>query len=281
MYAGYGASAKWSDLSSSMCRPLDVASDYFGFDSWSEIDDNLSLMKTWAGRASEMTWGVPMLPSTKGVSLEAGALGMYDSYFVQLSKELVANGFGASVLRLGWEFNDSGFPWYAAGKSSSFDLYWARIVDAMRSVSGARFQFEWNPALGDDGASDKAMANLANYYPGNEYVSLLGMDVYDIAYRVYPGPVKEWNSIVTRRYGLMWLDDLARGAGKSVSLPELGLGFNRSEEVGGGDNARFLELAVAWANSRHYKSVIFWDVKSSEISSRTNVRTYSAVRASF
>ena len=44
-----------------------------------------------------MTWGVPMLPTTGGVSLATGATGAYDAYFKTLATNLVAAGMGNSA----------------------------------------------------------------------------------------------------------------------------------------------------------------------------------------
>ena len=88
---------------------------------------------------------------------------------------------GDSLLRIGWEFNQAKYRWYPVGQAVSFVEYWRHIVDSMRSVPGAHFRFIWNPSMGDNGQKDLAMGDLAAYYPGDTYVDLVGMDVYDTA----------------------------------------------------------------------------------------------------
>ena len=47
----------------------------------------------------------------------------------------------------------------------------------MRSVSGANFQFIWNP---DDSADTSCSGQLEDYYPGDSYVNMVSLDVYDM-----------------------------------------------------------------------------------------------------
>jgi len=139
-----------------------LASDSFDKRSWAEIDDDRFAIDHWMGSGYRMIWAVQMLPDTGGVSLATGATGAYNSYFAILAENLVAAGMGDSMLRLGWEFNQSKFTWYAAGQATSFVDYWRQIVTTMRAVPGAHFTFVWNPSRGDNGPKDRAMGNLAD-----------------------------------------------------------------------------------------------------------------------
>ena len=82
---------------------------------------------------------------------ELGAAGAYDGYARQLAANLVAAGMGNAVIRLGHEMNGT---WYhdSLGNDSAeygdWSAYWARIVKAMRPVSGAHFLFDWNVNAG-------------------------------------------------------------------------------------------------------------------------------------
>ena len=49
-------------------------------------------------------------------------------------------------------------------------------MTSMRSVSGANFRFIWNPV---EGSNVSCFINLANFYPGNAYVDVVALDVYD------------------------------------------------------------------------------------------------------
>ena len=172
------------------------AMDFLDGSSWSTIEWSAAVFaQDWKGSGYAMTWGVDMLPGggyppADGASLGAEARGAYDSTFEQVARRLVANGQSDSIIRLGWEFNGGWFPWAANGSGSAFVGAFRHVVDAMRSVPGQGFRFEWNPTDGDLGVGD-----LARYYPGDAYVDLIGLDVYDNA---------PWASILHGGFGLDW-----------------------------------------------------------------------------
>ena len=189
-YVGAGAPLQLKALSTQLGYNITYASDAMGQSTWTDISDYAWDINSWKGSGYHMIWAVPMLPDTGGVSLAIGATGAYNGYFTLLAQNLVAAGMGNSYLRIGWEFNQSRYPWYAAGQADAFVTYWRQIVTAMRAVPGTQFHFIWNPSRGDNGPKDKAMGNLASYYPGDAYVDMIGMDVYDTAWNSYPARVQ-------------------------------------------------------------------------------------------
>jgi Glycosyl hydrolase family 26 len=210
-----------------------------------------------------MVWGVPMLPSgnhstfgppADGASLARGAAGRYNRHFVLLAERLVAGGQGSSIIRLGWEFNGNWMSWAAKGQARNFVRYWRQIVDSMRSVPGANFQFEWNPDRGDLG-----VGNLANFYPGNAWVDIVGLDVYDCEWGHYPGPQAEWQHMVSEPYGLDWLASFGASHNKPLAFPEWGLGWTSGGMVGGGDNAYFVQQMAAWIATHDVVNAIGWE----------------------
>ncbi len=287
-YAGAGDVTGVAGVSATVGHPITMGSDYFDETSWAGIDSDTWLMQRWHGTGLPMVWGVPMLPSTSGVSLTIGATGAYDSYFSLLASNLVANGMGSSTLRLGWEFNSIGFPWYAAGQASAFVAYWQQIVNTMRAVPGANFSFEWNADRGGQGPSDQAMGNLDNYYPGDAYVDVVGLDVYDQAWNTYPGPAQEFQNVLNLPWGLSWISGFAAAHGKALAIPELGLGHGPSAPnsgvtsapgpVCGGDDPIFIADVMDWAGTNHARDVVFWDYGSSSIDNGSNPQTAAAIR---
>jgi beta-mannanase len=192
--------------------------------SWQKMENPSWFISQFAGTKYSMIWGVPMLPNTGNYTLAAGATGAYDKYFVTLAQGLVSGGQANSIIRMGWEFNEGWAPWAASGQASNFVAYWRQIVTSMRSVHGANFQFEWNPNIGAQSAG-----NLAAYYPGNNYVNLIGLDVYDISWGSYPGASQLFSTVLTEPYGLNWLASFASQQGKPMTLPEWGLGWGDSD----------------------------------------------------
>jgi hypothetical protein len=286
-YVGPGDPSGLAEVAASIgAHPL-MASDYFNDSSWSGIDDDQWDIDAWAGSGYRMIWGVPMMPASGGYTLAAGATGAYNSYFTTLATNLVAAGMGDAVLRLGWEFNATGNPWYAAGQAPAFVAYWQQIVTTMRAVPGANFSFEWNVNLGDNAT----FGNFDSYYPGNNYVDIVGMDVYDIAWDTYPGAAANFQDILTQPGGLDWLAAFGSANDKPLALPEFGLGWGGSAgdgapytgtgQVCGGDDPVFINDMAAWVADNNVVSAVFWDYGSSSIANNQNPLTMSALANDF
>src|ERR1700761_1354362 len=104
------------------------------------------------------------------------AAGDYNQYATALAQNLVSYGAGSVVIRLGVEANGN---WEAdyVGTTTQEMNDWAQCYDnevaAMRAVPGAGFLFVWNPNV--------CTADLAldEWYPGNSYVDIIGVDAYD------------------------------------------------------------------------------------------------------
>jgi outer membrane biosynthesis protein TonB len=233
-----------------------------------------------------MTFSVPMLPNS-GATLAAGAAGDYDSYFQSIAQGLVSNNEASSIVRIGWEFNGGWYTWSAnSSDAATFVTFWQRIVDAMRSVSGENFKFEWCPTLGDQG-----VGNLANYYPGNGYVDDVAADVYDEAWGSYPGAAQEFSNLETEAFGLDWLSSFAAGQGKPIALGEWGLGSvpghagqaysADNQKVSGGDDPTFIDDMANWIATNDVIEATYFDFGSSALSPSSNPNSYHALIADF
>ena len=152
---------------------------------------------------------------------ELGAAGAYDGHARQLATSLVAAGMGNAVIRLGHEMNGT---WYHdslgndPARYGDWSAYWARIVKVMRSVPGARFLFDWNVNAGYRNIP------LASYYPGDNVVDVIGIDVYDSGMPGNPSnPAVRWARLNSEPTGLAEIAAFARKHGKPLSLPEWGV----------------------------------------------------------
>ncbi len=189
------------------------------------------------------------------VSLEAGAKGEYNEHFKRLAENLVKYELTDSVLRLGWEFNGGWYTWRAGKNPDAYAGYWRQIVTTMRAVPGTKeLQFCWNPAMGwQQFPSEKA-------WPGDEYVDIVGLDVYDESWMkdTYPWPegasVSEiasrrravWEKVLLHGdHGLMFWKNFATAHRKPFSIPEWGVN-NRGDKHGGLDNVFFVEQMHAF-----------------------------------
>jgi hypothetical protein len=215
------------------------AMDFLSMESWDQIAHPDWWASGWQGTGRRMVYSVPLLPSTGG-SLAAGAAGAYDGSFRSMAATLVARGQGRAILRIGWEFNGSWFPWSASKDPAAFVAYWRRVVKAVRGVPGAGFTIDWSINLGSTAVPAEAV------YPGDAYVDVVGADSYDMGWAPnYQDSMARWRNLVKQRYGLDWLRSFAAAHAKPVSLPEWGLTI-RADGHGGGDNTNYIRRMHEW-----------------------------------
>jgi hypothetical protein len=186
--------------------------------------------------------------------LQAGAAGAYNTYARTLARNLVAAGLGNSVIRLGHESNDSGSPWFIGTTAQSWrqwDEYWRQTVTAMRSVPGAHFLFDWCiNAYWEPTA-------LADWYPGNSFVNIIGIDAYDMG---VPAGENRWSTIYDQPDGISTVLQFASARGKPVSFPEWGLWTSGSANGnGGGDDPAYINgmAGVVQNNDVAYQSYFY------------------------
>lgn len=271
------------------------AMDFLSGTSWKSITQRQWPYDMWRDTKYQMVWAVPMLPSTYGegtsntscAGLAQGAAGDFDADFEKVAESMVKAGFGNSVIRLGWEFNGSWFPWAAAGCAWAFVSYYQQIVDSFRTKSSG-FKFEWNPTIGDQNGS----GNLANYYPGNAYVDYIGLDIYDIAWGNYPGASAEFAIQRNESYGLDWLKNFAASEGKPMVVPEWGLGWGTCSANGqpieapkvqscGGDDTSWINDMITWFEQNGVYETTFWDYGTSSVDGRSNSLAKAALVSAF
>jgi hypothetical protein len=283
--AGIETAAKWLGSPST----IKYAQDFIDATDWSHISNPWQL-PNWKGSPYTMVWGVPMLPcgspstqcDTNVSDFDLVANGGADGYFKTLAQNLVANGFGSSYIRLGWEFNGGWMGWMVCNEDGSALTSWANdfvpafrnIVTSMRSVS-ANFKFIWNPIDSANAAcpGDK----LENFYPGDSYVDMVSLDAYD-GIGGETSDTARWTDILNglnaggwtaekpdsisgqsfSGYGLNWLTAFGKEHGKEVGLPEWGLN-DANTAAGGGDDTYFMTQMAAWIKANATGPAIFWN----------------------
>jgi hypothetical protein len=131
---------------------------------------------------------MPMWPNTGG-SLAEAASGGDNAQWAALAKNLIAGGLGTAILRIGWEFNGSWYPWSVlnATDAAAFAQAWRQIVGTVQRVPGQHFGFDWSMTASAGGV------NPALAYPGNSYVTTVGMDVYDWNQTGGSTPAQRWH----------------------------------------------------------------------------------------
>jgi beta-mannanase len=172
-----------------------------------------------------MVLGISLIPASIANSSDplgweqSCAAGDFNTYASELGTNLVAAGLQHSVIRLGWEMNG---PWEGdyIGTTTQEQSLWAKCFDnevtALRSASGEHFLIDWNPN------SCTQAVPYANYYPGNAYVDIMGLDSYDQSCDV-PNTAVSFEQLAGVPSGLDSFEAFAAAQGKPMSFPEWGL----------------------------------------------------------
>ena len=239
-----------------------LASDYLPrTEGWAGMVTARSLKRildAWSSTRYRLVLGVPMIPTRDGRpsgTLAAGAAGTYDSTFATLAQTLVHYGEGNAILRLGWEFNGTWYPWSVttAAEAADFAAYFRNIVTAMRIVPGAAFRFVWNPTSGPEPEAAQ------NAYPGDSYVDYIGLDLYDQVWGIPMDPSLAWPRYVTETNGLQWLSSFAAAHHKPVTIPEWGLTV-RSDGHGLGDDPLYVGKMAQWISTHDVAFTSYFNV---------------------
>lgn len=147
------------------------------------------------------------------------ANGKYNSHATVLGTSLVAAGLQNSVIRLGAEMNgvwESDF----IGTTTTEQKLWARCfaneVTGLRKATGEHFLIDWNV--------NACVGNypFKNFYPGNAYVDIVGLDLYDVGC-LTPKVSLTFSQLASEPEGLDGFEAFATAHNKPMSFPEWGL----------------------------------------------------------
>jgi hypothetical protein len=203
-------------------RPVDGFLGNIGMESWADFNGSIGwAMDQWAPLDRRVFWSVPLI--VKGASLAEAASGTYDDYYREAARALATYRPQDAELyiRTGWEFNIEQFPWQVSGHPpKEFIGAFQHFVRAFRSVSD-RFRFDWNVNLGGD-------KDLASYYPGDDYVDIIGMDFYWFLEWNPNDPQAAWDDKVNGQNGLQWHQDFAAAHHKPTAYAEWGIQSNNA-----------------------------------------------------
>ena len=131
-------------------------------------------------------------PSAEQI-LENYADGSYDSMLQGMVKAWADDGFMTQYWRPGVEMNLSSTPGFVGGSSSMQALWISAFqhiyttLHAAAAADGVNLKVIWNPGIANDSAAGNATQTL---YPGNQYVDVIGADVYS---DVYPFSLYDWD----------------------------------------------------------------------------------------
>jgi Glycosyl hydrolase family 26 len=169
------------------------------------------------------------------------AAGNFNAYATQLGKNLVAAGLQNSVIRLGAEMNGGWENDFIGTTTQEMNLWatcFANEVTGLRQASGEHFLIDWNP-----NACTQSVP-YSNFYPGNAYVDIMGLDLYDADCWTPTTPVS-FSTLANENYGLNTFEAFAGAQGKPMSFPEWGLSASPS----GDDPAYIAGIGSTVANN--------------------------------
>lgn len=264
-------------------RQVDLGAAFEASDSWDNVDGADWQLGPWSqwvrmqdGR--NILLAVPLLP-TNGASLDACSAGQYDSYWANLANNLAYYGLHWAYLRLGWEMDGGWYPWGApqgSGKEASYAGCFRRVVQVMRQTQPAnQWKFVWNPTTAWWDA-----AYLSAVWPGDAYVDIVGLDVYDQSWvaGTYPyasscdtacrlaAQQTAWNDY---SWKLNTLRNFGKAHGKPMAIPEWGAA-RRPDGHGGGDNTYFIQKMADFVQNPDNNVVFhsYFDVSAVDIDAR-------------
>jgi len=169
------------------------------------------------------------------------AAGAFNSYATQLGKSLVAAGLQNSVIRLGAEMNGT---WEAdfVGTTPVEQQLWVRCFDneviGLRRAAGGHFLIDWNPN------ACKYDLPYSRLYPGNSYVDIMGLDLFDVSC-IAPRTPYSFAQLAKEPAGLSSFEAFANAHKKPMSFPEWGLSM-----VPSGDDPKYIDgIGSAFANN--------------------------------
>lgn len=114
-------------------------------------------------------------PSNGNLIVEQIGNGTWDTYLTMIANQ--AKAFGYPIyLKIGIEMNINqgvNTTWTSGENPIAFIAAWKRIVDIFRNEGVTNVTFVWNPNWNDVGPN-----HWTDYYPGDDYVDWVGIDLY-------------------------------------------------------------------------------------------------------
>jgi hypothetical protein len=256
-------------------RPLDIGEVWVNRSTWATITDPAWLYQRWRGSPYPLVVTVAMLPGdVHGVSIRACARGAYNAHWRRFGRVIRSYRLGSSIIRLGWEFNGKWYTWAATNPAAWAECWRQAVTSAWSTAPGLRF--DWNVNRG----VSATLADPTLAYPGDKYVSMIGIDSYD----QWPPATsaKGWQKQVNVKQGLNYWLGFAKAHGKKLSVPEWGsMRYGRSA---GRDDPQYVRDMRAFfaANARHIAfETIFQGSIGNYHAGRTMPKAAQAYKAGF
>jgi hypothetical protein len=241
----------------------DVYGSWMGRNSWKDIQDGNWM---WAEESGLPKWrkehfdravdiGTPLIPTDMQISynilLQEVIGGKHDSTYVSLGRKLATYGTKTVFSRIWWEFNMHP----VEHEAQLFVKAWQRAIPLIRkgfqssSVKDQTLEIVW--------CTNAGAPNPEPFYPGNDYVDIIGSDTYGMTWSK-TNPTKEQilNRIYHDPYMLNWQKDFAAARGKPVCIGEWGNVAikveGKADSRGIGDFPEYIDAIYDWAKTNKF-----------------------------
>lgn len=220
--------------------PTDAVLTYPEISTWQQIHDSRWHIETYRSHRGVLVYGLPMLPSEDDGDFASIVRGDHDWVYAQVARDLLAEGRGRAIVRIGWEANGDWFPWNTtAARADEYIAAFRHIAGVLRGIA-PDLVIDFDVACGTRlrGQQDRTDA-LTRLYPGDDVVDLIGCDIYDW-YHTQGTDEQSWQRSVRPAHsvGIADVAEFARAHGKGLTFPEWGLAS--TDESGAGDNPYFV-----------------------------------------
>jgi len=227
-----------------------LALDYLPGDTWANMVATAKWLPGywWQGNPNrKVVWSIALTVS--GTSLTQVASGAADESFKTIA-DILAHANPNAIIRIGWEANGDWFAWSAgSGQQANYIAAYRHVVDIFRKASPS-FLMDWCVNIGT------LKVPPDQFYPGDQYVDIIGMDIYDKDPLSKIDPKAAWQSYLTSAYGLNWHRDFAAKHGKPMAYSEWGMGDE-------GDNPYFITAMANWMATNNVVYNIYWNTNAS------------------
>lgn len=182
--------------------------------------------RTLRSMSSNISIGVGLFPKSGG-NLADCAANKYAANHRSIGRRLAANGAGNAEVRLGWEANNSSYPWTAVGHSA--EQWKACFTNAAKAIKsgGPGLRIAWHMAK-------KGRVNVNSLWPAEAPITNIGVSHYDDGQARFGNETADGSP-----WGLRaWLA-FAKSKGKQLEMAEWGVGRK-------GDNPSYIQNMYAF-----------------------------------
>jgi hypothetical protein len=226
-----------------------LALDYMPGDSWANLAATAQWLPGywWQGNSNRnVVWSIPL--TMWGTTLAQVAAGEEDDTFKTVA-DIIAWAQPNAIIRIGWEANGDWFAWSAAnGHQADYIAAFQHVVGIFRAASPG-FLMDWCVNIG------AVNVPADQIYPGDQYVDIIGMDIYDTTAESRIDPQQGWQDYLDSPYGLTWHRNFAAQHHKPMSYPEWGIGQE-------GDNPYFVSAMANWMSGNLVIYNDYWNTNA-------------------